>query len=128
MPPKNMVTPPYLKQILSGEKKLMKVSDIKHCNPPRYDEITVVQLYDTCVQMPRMAQYFPDTYPKGRGCNRDYFFTILATIHPEYVDKLLKNCKEVRFATEENENDGDAIDLDPKWEEEFKAFPQFTGK
>ena len=52
MPPKNMVTPQHLKAILKGEKKLLKAAVVKHFNPPRYDEISVVQLYDYCIKMP----------------------------------------------------------------------------
>ena len=55
MPPKNMVTPQHLKAILKGEKKLLKAAVVKHFNPPRYDEISVVQLYDYCIKMPGMA-------------------------------------------------------------------------
>lgn len=66
------------------------MSQIRPCNPPHYDEISVTELYQACIKMPRMAEFFPDKYPKGRTCSRSYFFTILSTLHPEYTDKLLK--------------------------------------
>ena len=77
-----MMTNPFLKGVLKGEKKLLKQAEARYCNPPQYDEISVAQLYDTCIQMPGMADYFPDEYPKGRSCNREYFFTVLNTLHP----------------------------------------------
>ena len=80
MPPYSMMTAPFLKQILKGEKKLLKAKDVVNCNPPKYDEISVFNLYDKCLKMPKMAQYFPDKYAKGRICDRKYFFAILATI------------------------------------------------
>lgn len=97
MPPYNMVNAKWLKQILSGEKKLLKAKDARHCNPPRYDEISVANLYDSCLQMDNMADYFPDEYPKGRTCQREYFFTVLATLHPDYTEQLLQKCKQLRF-------------------------------
>ena len=81
-----MITTEYLKQILAGDKKLMKMSEVRHCNPPHYDEISVRELYTPCLELPGMADYFPDKYPKGRSCSRPYFFAILATLHPEYTD------------------------------------------
>ena len=36
-----MVTVPFLKQVLKGEKKLLKAENVKICNPPKYDEISV---------------------------------------------------------------------------------------
>ena len=46
MPPYGMVTAPFLKQVLRGEKQLLKVSKVIKCNPPKYDEISVAKLYD----------------------------------------------------------------------------------
>ena len=80
MPPYSMVTVPFLKQVLKGDKKLLKAVDVRICNPPKYDEISVTQLYDVCLEMESMKQYFPDKYSKGRSCSREYFFSILATI------------------------------------------------
>ena len=88
-----MVNAKWLKQILSGDKKLLKAKEARHCNPPRYDEISVANLYDQCLLMDNMADYFPDEYPKGRTCQREYFFTILATLHPDYTEQLLQKSK-----------------------------------
>ena len=71
MPPFGMVTAPFLKQVLRGEKQLLKVSKVIKCNPPKYDEISVAKLYDQCVKLPGMAEHFPDVYPKGRSCGRE---------------------------------------------------------
>ena len=71
MPPYGMVTAPFLKQVLRGEKQLLKVSKVIKCNPPKYDEISVAKLYDQCVKLPGMAENFPDVYPKGRSCGRE---------------------------------------------------------
>ena len=57
MPPYSMVTAPYLKLILKGEKKLLKASVVKVCNPPKYDEISVKQIYDACIQLLGMADH-----------------------------------------------------------------------
>ena len=46
-----MLNAKWLKQILSGDKKLLKAKEARHCNPPRYDEISVANLYNTCIVM-----------------------------------------------------------------------------
>jgi hypothetical protein len=91
------------------------MTEVRACNPPHYDEISVTQLYDKCIKMPGMAELFPDKYPKGRSCNREYFFTILATVQPEYTDKLLKQSKEIRFGAEGEAQQTELIDMDPGW-------------
>ena len=128
MPPFYMVTAPFLKQVLKGEKRLMKAASVTICNPPKYDEISVSSLYDDCLQMPGMTMYFPDRYPKGRQCAREYFFTILNTMYPDYTNELILNSKKLRFDGQEEQDLQERIDIDEGWEEELKQFPQFARK
>ena len=128
MPPYCMVTNQFLRQVLKGEKKLLKASEVSICNPPRYDEVSVSTLYEPCLQLDGMAECFPDRYPKGRACNREYFFTILATKQPEYTQKLLQQSKQLRFAGEEEEDLKETIEVDDNWAKELKAFPSFSSK
>ena len=81
----------------------MKAKMVRHCNPPKYDEISVTNLYDQCITMEGMKEYFPDEYPKGRQCSREYFFSILSTLHPEYTEELLMKCKKDRFGLEQQQ-------------------------
>ena len=47
---------------------------------------------------PRITQYFPDTYPAGKGPPRQYFFDILNTLQPEYLERILKHANEQRMS------------------------------
>ena len=75
-----------------------------------------------------MKDYFPDAYPKGRQCSREYFFSILATLHPDYTSQLLMKSKKDRFAGEGDDAKQEMIEIDDTWAEELKAFPQFARK
>ena len=55
MPPYSMINALFLKQVLKGEKKLFKVAEVTICNPPKYDEVSVIKLYASCMQLPNMA-------------------------------------------------------------------------
>ena len=123
-----MVTSGFLKQILAGEKKLLKASEAKICNPPRYDEISVSNLYAECIELEGMADYFPDDYPKGRSCSREYFFTVLATLYPQYLQDLIKKSKLDRFSVEGEGSKNEAIVISSEWEQQLKEFPQFARK
>jgi hypothetical protein len=50
-----MITSTWVKQVLSGEKRWLKAKEVVHANPPKYDEISVVQLYDYVMTLPQMA-------------------------------------------------------------------------
>ena len=61
---KHLVNKDYLKAIFVNDKKLLKLKDVRISNPPHYDEISVTALYEPCLKLPGMRQYFPDKYPK----------------------------------------------------------------
>ena len=46
MLPYKMVTKDFLKDVLMGKKKLLKMSEVRFINPPLFDEIAVKHLYD----------------------------------------------------------------------------------
>ena len=90
MPADNLITAKYIKQVIVGEKDWLLCSEVVHCNPPYYDEVSVKNLYDYAMTLPGMALYFPSQYAKGQAINRDYFFCIMATKQPEYYAKLVR--------------------------------------
>jgi len=47
-----MITKQHLRAILKGDKKVMKIKDVKFCNCPSFDEIGVKALYEKVVQNP----------------------------------------------------------------------------
>ena len=52
----------------------------------------------------------------------------MATKHPDYVRNLILNSKKQRFDGDEESDQEQRIEIDPEWEEELKAFPQFASK
>ena len=63
--PYAQVTKDHLKAVLIGHKKFLKMSEVRFCNPPHYDEIGVKALYDEVVSQPELKPYFPDKFPQG---------------------------------------------------------------
>ena len=66
MPPYKMLTKDTLKEIFTGIKKLMKLKIVEFIKVPKYDEISVKNLYDKLIALDGMVEYFPSSYPKGR--------------------------------------------------------------
>ena len=86
-----MCTKDILRDIFAGKKQLMKLKEVKFISVPKYDEISVKALYTKLLSLPNMAKYFPDKYPKGRQCDRDYYlFNIAQTLHPEVMSQLIE--------------------------------------
>ena len=55
----------------------------------KYDELSVKTLLPEWQANPEFWVYFPDKMPKDRVPDRDYFFTILNTLQPDYVDAMI---------------------------------------
>ena len=77
-----MFTKDYAKEIFSEEKQLIKKKNVYFIDVPKFDELSVKNLYDELLALDNMKKYFPSTYPKGRQCDRDYLFNVANTIQP----------------------------------------------
>jgi hypothetical protein len=53
----------FLKAVLADEKKLLKMSELKSVNVPKYDELSVKNLFPLIRTSPEVMAYFPDSYP-----------------------------------------------------------------
>ena len=80
-----MVNKNFFKDVLADKKDLLKLDQVKLCSVAAFDEIGVKALYDKVISRPGMSKYFPDKYPKGKACNREYMYNVWNTIHPEDV-------------------------------------------
>ena len=65
MPPEKMITRDMMKQILKGEKTLLKMAQVRFINVPAYAEISVKHMYPKLMKLEGMSKYFPDKYAKG---------------------------------------------------------------
>jgi len=122
-----MVTKDFLKEVLQGRKAFLRMDEVKMCNPPAYDEIGVKALYEKAVKRENMARYFPDSYPKGRACDRAYMYNVWNTLHPEDVKAVIAYANEVRYSLASERIKDDTILITDAWQREIQSLP-FTSK
>ena len=73
-----------------------------------------------------MSQYFPNKYPKGRQCDRDYMFNIANTLHEEIVTQLIQHALKQRHAVEGLKMQDDNVLINEHWAEELKTLPMIS--
>ena len=61
-----MFTKDYAKDIFAEKKTLTRLKHLMKIEVPKYDELSVKNLYKKLLALDNMEKYFPDTYPKGR--------------------------------------------------------------
>ena len=96
MPDANCINKDFLKDVLAGKKLLMKKAQVQHITVPHYDELSVKALWPDVKRDPEFTCYFPDSYPAGKGPPRQYFFDILNTLYPEYLQSMLAHANQQR--------------------------------
>ena len=91
-----MFTKDYAKEIFSEKKLLIRKKHMMYIDVPKYDELFVKNLYKKLLALENMEKYFPDKYPKGRQCDRDYLFNVANTLHPGFVQELINHALKQR--------------------------------
>jgi hypothetical protein len=72
------------------------------------------------------TKYFANTYPKGKGPPRDYFFNVLNTIHPEYLQNVLLHAAKQRHTSEGEGMKRESIEISEFWQEQLKSMPYLS--
>ena len=73
-------------------------------------------------------KYFPDKIPKGRLPAREYFFNVMNSINPQYVQQLIKHATEQRHSASEFKEEGETIVVSEKMLEQLNAMPYISCK
>ena len=75
VPPSTSANRDFLRKVFKGEKKLLKVSECRFVNVPKFDELSVRNIFPKFKSDPDVMQYLQDNYPKNRIPDRTYFYT-----------------------------------------------------
>ena len=100
VPPASTVNRDFLRQVLKGDKKLLSMAECKFVTVPQYDELGVKHVFPKFKHDPEVMKYLQDEYPKDRFPDRTYFYTVLNTVHPEYVGDMIAHANSQRFAAD----------------------------
>ena len=105
---------------LSKGKTLIKKTDVSYIQVPHYDELSVKNIYPQFKKDPIVMSYFPDHYPANKGPPRDYFFNILNTLHPEYLQQVMAHANKQRMTSAGDDQRSQSIQISDYWEEQLK--------
>ena len=97
----------------------MKKKDVMFIEVPKYDELSVKNLYPKLIALAGMDSYFPAKFPKGRQCDRDYLFNVANTLHNGVVQELIDYALKQRYDPKMGDNQNDSILMSDKWKDEL---------
>ena len=91
-----MLTKDFLKEVLTNEKALLRLEQVKRISVPLYDELSVVKVWPMMKDDEKIRRYLPAKLAKGRVPERDYFFNLVNTFHGDYLAELLQHANKQR--------------------------------
>ena len=65
------------------------MSELKSVNVPKFDELSVKNIFPLIRQDAEVMKYFWYDYPKGREPDRTYTFNVLNTLRNQYVQDII---------------------------------------
>ena len=121
-----MVNKDFLKQVLADKKRLMPLKEVKWVVVAKFDELSVANLQEKMKVDAEFMQYFPDSLPKGKLHDRSFFFNILMTVKPEYVQAMVEHANKQRFGCIQPDTIADTIEVTNEWWNALNAMPFFS--
>ena len=97
-PDKDQLTKEWIRLILSGEKKLLPLKDVKPINVGNYQEISVKGLYEDFANRPLLKPYMPPKINKGRQCMKEFFFTLVNSFFGEELQSMMEHAHSLRHS------------------------------
>ena len=128
MAPKCQVSKDFLKQVFTGEKTLLKKKDVDYIHVAHFEELSVKNFWGQMKQDKNINIYFQDEYPKERYPCRDYFFNILNTTYPEYLEQIMKHAATERYSSSGIKQKEQAIKANDEWYEALSSMPFISCK
>ena len=123
MPPEKQVNKDFLKAVFRNQKRLLKKNQVNYVSVPGYNELAVKRLWPDLSKDEAFTVYFQDKFADEKVPNRDYFFNILNSLYPEYLDNVMKHACKLRYTAEGEDGKPDAIQATDEWMEQLQMLP-----
>ena len=118
----------FLKEVFAEDKELLELKEVRWINVPLFDELSVINIWPMTKEDKQCMKYFPQKLPKGRVPDREYFFNILNTLYPLYVQEIIRHANDQRNSVANDAQARETIEVSDKWWEALNAVPFISCK
>ena len=101
---------------------------LRQINVPKYDEVSVTNLFSKVKGNATFMRYLPDRLPKDKLPDRVYFFNVMNTVFPEYTQDMIDHANGLRFKSGQVEDHMEQIKVTDQMWQELQAMPFFSCK
>ena len=80
----------FVKQLLAGQKKAFKLSEVRRIELPRYDELSIKVLLDMIHNDQAIRVYLRDDVSEDKPPSRNFLANIINSVYPKYLPHVIK--------------------------------------
>ena len=115
--------------MITLKNKVLKQTQVQHMVVPKYEELSVKNLYKDALQDPEISPYLPSSEQSAKKLpERDFFFNIIGTIKPDYLKQIINESNKNRNVIEYQKIEKDYIMIDDPWLDELTKDPYYSSK
>ena len=87
----------YLVQLCNEEKLFLNQPAVSQLHVPAWEELAVKYVWHDAMKHHNFKDYLPDHWkPTNHQVDRAFFYAVLSTVCPQYVNDLIDDCREQR--------------------------------
>ena len=83
----------FMQQILSNENRVLNKNEVRNLKVPLWPELVVHRIWQQAVQLPDFAEHMPGDWTGNHKTERPFFYGVLTSLAPEYVEQLIIDCR-----------------------------------
>ena len=119
----------FIRDVLQDKKKLLKTTELVKINVPRYEELSVKNLYRDAIRDQEVGPYLPNLEQStNKYPEREFFFNVLGTVNPQYLKHIIEEAEQKRYTGTDERSKSDTIMITGKWLEELHKYPFISSK
>jgi len=93
LPRENRCPLRFIQQVSRKEKKIMKQTQVVQAYIPNWPELGVRKMWPQAMQIPEFGLYMPDDWTSTEKTERRYFYGILCTLAPDFVEDSISGAR-----------------------------------
>jgi hypothetical protein len=107
----------------------LKTAELRQTAIPRYEELSVKNLYKDAMSDVEVCQYLPDLEQNSSKLpEREFFFNVLGTVKPEYLKYIIEQAEQKRYKGSEENSRSNIIMMTDNWLQELNKYPFISSK
>ena len=105
---------PFLRDVLAGRKRLLKLDSVRHVEVPRFKEFSTKSLLGPALNDAELLPFLPNCRLED-PINKQWFFDVIATIKPGWWEEQIAAAMQRRLERGTQENNSQVIEMQPEF-------------